>query len=155
MIYHGSSLAHSEKKLEKIISILALKWCMKKTWFQKRECCAWEVVGEHLGMWIRQFQLFHSWLLSTNEYKRTTLRTIISVLLLKQFFTFRAHHEISCMSYSTRLKRIPWLQFMQASLWYGMTLQVCRFPSQKHRLYRSSVFCFCHRGQQLSSDAMQ
>lgn len=60
MIYHGISLAHSENKLEKIKSILAFKWCMKKTWFQKRECCAWEVVGAHLGMSVKQFQLLHS-----------------------------------------------------------------------------------------------
>lgn len=154
VIYYGISLARFEKKLEKIISILSLKWCMKKTWFQKRECCAWEVVGAHLSMWISQFHLLHFWFLSTNEYMWTTLRTMLSVLLSKQFHTFRAHYE-SLPSYRTRLKKIPWLYFMQLSSWYGMTLQVCRFPSQEHRPYRSSVFYFCHRGQQLSSDAMQ
>lgn len=93
VIYHGISLAHFEKKPKKNIFILALKWCMTKTWLQKRECCAWEVAGTHPSMWISQFHLLHFWLLSTNEYMWTTLRTMLLVLLSRQFYTFRAHYE--------------------------------------------------------------
>lgn len=156
MIYHGISLAHFEKKQEKNISTLALKRCVKKAWYQKRECSAWKVAGTHLSAWISQFHILHFWPLSTNEYMPTTLRTTSLILLQKQFYIFRVHYKsLPPFLRGQGLKRYPDCSSCSWACGYGMTLQVSRFPSQQHGPYRSSVFYFCHRDQQLSSDAMQ